>query len=209
MRRFYSLFEQKGLTKPDQPTFDDVAKFAVVLNNKADGFYGLALRGQPGWGENMAIVDTMANSFGATWFDMTWHPTLDTPEWKNALSTYVNLVQKYGPPGVTSNGFNENLTLFAGGKAAMWVAPQSRRFSWQAGAPGCFDARLHLGRDQISAVISSLGFICDQRLPIKYKLCNIPLLPLWTAESQLSLVAPAGSASKPPKRSWKTAQRLS
>jgi len=74
------LFEQKGLTMPDQPTFDDVAKFAAVLNNKPDGFYGLALRGQPGWGENMAIVDTMANSFGASWFDMTWHPTLDTPE---------------------------------------------------------------------------------------------------------------------------------
>lgn len=36
---------------PDQPTFDDLAKFAEVLNNKSDGFYGLALRGQPGWGE--------------------------------------------------------------------------------------------------------------------------------------------------------------
>ena len=115
------LFEQKGLKMPDQPTFEDVAKFADALNDKAGGFYGLALRGQPGWGENMAIVDTMANSFGATWFDMEWHPTLNTPEWKNALSTYLNLVQKYGPPGVTSNGFNENLTLFAGGKAAMWV----------------------------------------------------------------------------------------
>jgi sorbitol/mannitol transport system substrate-binding protein len=98
-----------------------LAKFAEALNKKEEGFYGLALRGQPGWGENMAIVDTMANSFGAAWFDMSWHPTLDTPEWKNALSTYVNLVHKYGPPGVTSNGFNENLTLFASGKAAMWV----------------------------------------------------------------------------------------
>jgi sorbitol/mannitol transport system substrate-binding protein len=115
------LFEQKGLTMPDQPTFDDVAKLAAALNNRQDGFYGLALRGQPGWGENMAIVDTMANSFGASWFDMNWHPTLKTQEWKAALSTYLDLVQKYGPPSVTSNGFNENLTLFAGGKAAMWV----------------------------------------------------------------------------------------
>jgi sorbitol/mannitol transport system substrate-binding protein len=115
------LFEQKGLSMPEQPTFEDVAKFAAVLDKKPDGFYGLALRGQPGWGENMAIVDTMANSFGATWFDMAWNPTLDTAEWKNALSTYLSLVQKYGPPGVTSNGFNENLTLFAGGKAAMWI----------------------------------------------------------------------------------------
>jgi sorbitol/mannitol transport system substrate-binding protein len=115
------LFEQKGLKMPDQPTYDDVAKFAEALNDKAGSLYGIALRGQPGWGENMATVDTMANSFGARWFDMDWKPTLDTPEWKNALTTYLNLVQNYGPPGVTSNGFNENLTLFSSGKAAMWI----------------------------------------------------------------------------------------
>jgi ABC-type glycerol-3-phosphate transport system substrate-binding protein len=40
---------------------------------------------------------------------------------EDALSTYLSLVQKYGPPGVTANGFNENLTLFASGKAAMWI----------------------------------------------------------------------------------------
>jgi sorbitol/mannitol transport system substrate-binding protein len=115
------LFEQKGLKMPDQPTYDEVTKFAEALNDKAGGFYGIALRGQPGWGENMATVDTMANSFGARWFDMDWKPTLDTPEWKKALTTYLNLVQNYGPTGVTSNGFNENLTLFASGKAAMWI----------------------------------------------------------------------------------------
>jgi sorbitol/mannitol transport system substrate-binding protein len=115
------LFEQKGLKMPDQPTYDDIAKFAAALNDKDHGFYGLALRGQPGWGENMATVDTMANTFGANWFDMEWRPTLDTPAWKSALSTYVDLVKKYGPPGVTANGFNENLTLFGSGKAAMWI----------------------------------------------------------------------------------------
>jgi sorbitol/mannitol transport system substrate-binding protein len=115
------LFEQKGLKVPDQPTFEDIAKFAAALNDKEHGFYGLALRGQPGWGENMATVNTMANSFGAAWFDMEWHPTLDTPAWKTALSTYVDLVKKYGPPGVTANGFNENLTLFGSGKAGMWI----------------------------------------------------------------------------------------
>lgn len=115
------LFEQKGLKMPDQPTYDDVSKFAAALNDKEHGFYGLALRGQPGGGENMAAVNTMANTFGAAWFDMQWHPTLDTPAWKNALSTYVDLVKKYGPPGVTADGFNENLTLFASGKAAMWI----------------------------------------------------------------------------------------
>jgi sorbitol/mannitol transport system substrate-binding protein len=93
------LFEQKGLTMPDQPTYEDVAKFAEVLNNKAAGFNGIALRGQPGWGENMATVDTIANTFGATWFDKDWHPTLDTPEWKTALSTYLKLLRNYGLSG--------------------------------------------------------------------------------------------------------------
>ena len=30
-------------------------------------------------------------------------------------------MENYGPPGATSSGFNENLTLFASGKAAMWI----------------------------------------------------------------------------------------
>jgi sorbitol/mannitol transport system substrate-binding protein len=30
-------------------------------------------------------------------------------------------MRKCGPPGASSNGFNENLTLFASGKLAMWI----------------------------------------------------------------------------------------
>ena len=52
---------------------------------------------------------------------MDWHVTIDTPEWKNALTFYVDLMKAYGPPGATSSGFNENLTIFATGKAAMWI----------------------------------------------------------------------------------------
>src|ERR1700733_12880449 len=66
------LFEAKGLKMPDQPTYEDFLKFAAALTDNSKGFYGVALRGQPGWGENMATVDTIANTFGATWFDMNW-----------------------------------------------------------------------------------------------------------------------------------------
>ena len=52
---------------------------------------------------------------------MQWHPTIDSPEWKKAITFYVDLMKKDGPPGASSNGFNENLTLFASGKAAMWI----------------------------------------------------------------------------------------
>ena len=115
------LFDEKGLKMPEQPTYDRYQKFADALTDKSKGIYGITLRGKPGWGENMAYVDTLINTFGGTWFDMKWNPTLDTPEWKKAINFYVDLMKADGPPGASSNGFNENLTLFAGGKAAMWI----------------------------------------------------------------------------------------
>ncbi len=115
------LFDAKGLKMPDQPTYDDIAKFADALTDKSKGIYGITLRGQPGWGENMAFLGTLLNTFGATWFDMSWKPTIDTPEWKKAITFYIDLLKKDGPPGATSNGFNENLTLMTSGKAAMWI----------------------------------------------------------------------------------------
>jgi sorbitol/mannitol transport system substrate-binding protein len=115
------LFEAKGLKVPEQATYDDIKKFAEALSDKGKGIYGITLRGKPGWGENMAYVTTLVNTFGGAYFDMEWHATIDTPEWKNAITYYVDLMKAYGPPGATSNGFNENLTIFATGKAAMWI----------------------------------------------------------------------------------------
>jgi len=37
------------------------------------------------------------------------------------LTTYVDLMKAAGPPGASSNGFNENLALFNAGKCAMWI----------------------------------------------------------------------------------------
>jgi sorbitol/mannitol transport system substrate-binding protein len=115
------LFDAKGLKMPDQPTYEDLKKFADALTDKSKGIYGITLRGQPGWGENMAFLDTLVNTFGGTWFDEKWHPTIDSPEWKSAITYYIDIMKKDGPPGATSNGFNENLTLMTSGKAAMWI----------------------------------------------------------------------------------------
>jgi sorbitol/mannitol transport system substrate-binding protein len=115
------LFEKAGLSMPDQPTWDDIKQFAEALTDKDAGIYGICLRGKPGWGENMALLSTMVHTFGGQWFDENWNPTLDTPEWKEAVTTYVDLLNNYGPPGASSNGFNENLALFASGKCAIWI----------------------------------------------------------------------------------------
>ncbi len=115
------LFDAAGLKMPDQPTYDQIKEFAAKLTDKSKQQYGLCLRGKPGWGENMAFFDTMVNTYGGRWFDMDWKPQLDSDAWKKALTDYVDLLNKYGPPGATANGFNENQTLFATGHCAMWI----------------------------------------------------------------------------------------
>ena len=115
------LFEKAGLTMPDQPTWDQIKQFAETLTDKDAGIYGICLRGKPGWGENTAFISTMVHTFGGQWFDENWNPTIDTPEWKEAVGTYVDLLTNSGPPGASSNGFNENLALFSSGKCAMWI----------------------------------------------------------------------------------------
>lgn len=115
------LFKQAGLTMPEQPTWSQIAEFAAKLTDKSKEQYGICLRGKPGWGENMALITLMANSWGGTWFDMKWNPQLTSKPWEDAVKFYVDVVTKYGPPGATGNGFNENQALFAGGHCAIWV----------------------------------------------------------------------------------------
>ena len=114
------LFDQNGLTMPDEPTWGQVYEFARALHNPPE-VYGVCLRGKASWGENTAFITTVANSFGARWFDEKWQPQFDQPEWRHALSFYVDLLQSYGPPGVSTNGFNETLALMNTGKCGMWV----------------------------------------------------------------------------------------
>ena len=115
------LFEKAGLKMPESPSWDFVIDAAKKLTDKQAGVFGICLRGKAGWGENMAFLTAMANSYGARWFDEKWQPQFNTPEWKTTLSTYVDLMKEAGPPGASSNGFNENLALFNAGKCAMWI----------------------------------------------------------------------------------------
>lgn len=115
------LFAKAGLTMPAQPKYDQIAQFADKLTDKAHQQYGICLRGKPGWGENMAFIGTLVNTFGGRWFDMHWNPQLDTPAWHKAINFYVDLMRRDGPPGASSNGFNENQALFATGHCAMWI----------------------------------------------------------------------------------------
>lgn len=116
-----AMFEEAGLTMPEQPTWEEVREFACTLHDPDNGQYGIALRGLPGWGEVFAPLTTVVNTYGGRWFDENWEPQLTTPEWQEAVSFYVNLINDCGQPGATGTGFTEALTLMAQGQAAMWV----------------------------------------------------------------------------------------
>ena len=115
------LFDAAKIKVSADPTWTQIAAAAKKLHNPSKGQYGICLRGLPGWGENMAFLTTLINTSGGRWFDEKWNPQLTSPEWKKAISFYVDLVNNYGPPGVTGNGFTENLTLTSEGKCAMWI----------------------------------------------------------------------------------------
>ncbi len=115
------LMEKAGLKMPDAPTWDFIKEAADKMTDRANGVNGVCLRGKAGWGENMAFLTAMSNSFGARWFDEQWKPQFDQPEWKETLQFYVDLMKADGPDGASSNGFNENLALFQQGKCGMWI----------------------------------------------------------------------------------------
>ena len=115
------LFQKAGLSMPDAPSYTQIHQFADTLTDKPNQVYGMCLRGKPGWGENMAYVTSLVDAEGGQWFDEKWQPTIDTPAWKTAIGLYDDLLKNDGPPGASSNGFNENLALFATGHCAMWI----------------------------------------------------------------------------------------
>jgi sorbitol/mannitol transport system substrate-binding protein len=115
------LMEKAGLTMPEAPTWTEIKAAAAAMTDKANEVYGICLRGKAGWGENMAFLTAMSNSYGAKWFDMDWKPQFDGAAWKATLTDYLDMMNNYGPPGAANNGFNENLALFQQGKCGMWI----------------------------------------------------------------------------------------
>ncbi len=115
------LFEDAGLEMPDAPTWDFIRTAAAAIDGQSDEVYGICLRGKPGWGDNVALITAMANSYGARWFDGDWQPQFDSEQWASAVNDYVSLLRDYGPPDAQQNGYTETLNLFQNGQCAIWI----------------------------------------------------------------------------------------
>jgi sorbitol/mannitol transport system substrate-binding protein len=105
------LTDAAGVEIADNDSWDNIKAAAAAIHDPDNGVYGACLRGKPGWGDNMAFITTVVNSFGGAWFDKDMKPALDSQEWKDAINFYVDLLGNYGPPGSEGNSFNEILAL--------------------------------------------------------------------------------------------------
>lgn len=114
------VFEAKGLTMPERPTWQQVAALAAKADGARSGMKGICLRGLPGWGEVMAPLTTVVNTFGGTWFTEDWQAQVNAPAFKQATKFYVDLVREHGEAGAPQAGFAECLGAFQQGKTAMW-----------------------------------------------------------------------------------------
>jgi len=115
------LLDAAGLTMPERPTWEEVREIACAVHDPANGVNGIVMRGKPGWGDNMAPITTVINTFGGQWFDAEGRPQINSPEWAAALTFYRDMVQQCGAPGVTGISFPEALALMSQGRAAIWV----------------------------------------------------------------------------------------
>lgn len=122
----------KNLTMPDKPTWTQVADIAAKVDGAQPGMKGICLRGLPGWGEVMAPLTTVVNTFGGTWFDKDWNPGVNGAGFKDATQFYVDLVQKHGESGAPQSGFSECLNNVTQGKVAMWYDATSAAGSLEA-----------------------------------------------------------------------------
>jgi sorbitol/mannitol transport system substrate-binding protein len=114
------VLEKAGLTMPGKPTWQQVADIAAKVDAAESGMKGICLRGLPGWGEVMAPLTTVVNTYGGTWFDKDWKAQVDSKEFKAATQFYVDLVRKHGEAGAAQSGYAECLNNMTQGKTAMW-----------------------------------------------------------------------------------------
>jgi sorbitol/mannitol transport system substrate-binding protein len=128
------VFQQKGVTMPDNPTWQQVADLAAKVDHAQPGMRGICLRGQVGWGQVFAPLTTVVNAFGGTWYNQNWQAQVNAAPFKKAVEFYIKLVRSHGEAGAPQAGFTECLTALETGRTAMWYDATSAAGSLESSA---------------------------------------------------------------------------
>jgi sorbitol/mannitol transport system substrate-binding protein len=114
------LFAAKGLTMPNEPTWQEIYELAKKIHDPSKGIVGMTMRGTPGWGMSGAPFVTMVNAFGGKFFDMQWNATVNTPQQKAAWEMYKKILREAGQPDILSYTYNECIALMASGNCGIY-----------------------------------------------------------------------------------------
>ncbi len=114
------LFAKAGITHPPA-TYAEWAADAAKVTDKAHHIYGIGLIGLKGQDQNVYRWTSIARAFGGGFFknfptDLT--PTVNSAGNVAATQWMVDTLNKYGPPGAASMGWNEVDTGAAQGQIA-------------------------------------------------------------------------------------------
>ncbi|MPV88673.1 ABC transporter substrate-binding protein [Georgenia ruanii] len=126
------VLDAAGIQMPAHPTWQQVADIAAKVDGTRPGMAGICLRGQPGWGQMIAPLTTVVNTFGGTWFTADWHAQVNDAGFRKATQFYVDLVRAHGEAGAPQAGFTECLNALIQGDAAMWYDATSAAGSLEA-----------------------------------------------------------------------------
>jgi ABC-type glycerol-3-phosphate transport system substrate-binding protein len=109
------IFEKHNLEIPQ--TVEDVMQTAEKLKDLEPDLYPFAARGTSGFASFGTSVG-WAWAYGAKIIDGQ-EVTIDTPEMKEAMTDFVNLMSNYGPPGQATIGWQQASELYRKGKIIM------------------------------------------------------------------------------------------
>jgi len=111
------LFDAKGIAYPKN--FAEMVDAAARLNDPAKGISGFVGRGLKN--ANVPVWTSFLLGYGGGFVDDKGKLLTETQAAIDSAKMYQTLLAKTGPQGIAGFNWNESQSLFAQGKAAMWL----------------------------------------------------------------------------------------
>lgn len=119
------ILDKHNITLPKRLTFDQLIPILNTVHAPQKGVHGIGLRTRPGWGQNMALVSILVNSYGGGWFDANNQINVLAPEWRGAVQLYIQLLQRFGLRELANLGWQENQSKFENGELVFFIDASS------------------------------------------------------------------------------------
>jgi len=111
------ILQEQGIAVPKR--LEELEDAIKKIQNPPE-IYGWVARGERGSGMNVWRWAPFFKGFGADWVDESGEPAINSQAAVQATKKYMELL-KYGPPGVTSSDWSDNVEAFRSAKAAFII----------------------------------------------------------------------------------------